>query len=428
MKALYPLAVIALLACTSNKPTSAESPSETPQPETSEPKKQGGSEPDTESPRLLLAQAQFTWSEENGKRTPKPGAAKLRILSLKGGAFQETVLEDEESRVFHKALCVDEEGFSGLLTIAATDAHLKLWKATDSGWEADTLWTGRFGGKFDRLRDIEIGDVDGDGSNELVIATHDQGVVVVLDRSGDGWTPTTVFEKKDTFVHEIELGDTDGDGIPEIYATPSKPNRANASQSGSILNVRYDPKTKKYASTMVIDFEGSHAKEILVGDLDADQRDELYAAVEASIKPVDGKLTVDHPVALRRFDKKGESWEPRDIAEFPDGLQSRVLLLADVTKRGSDDLIVTTMKSGVWRVTPKADGSFEKEAIDKDSGGFEHAAHAADLDNDGQLELYVTSDDNDEVRRYVWDGEKFGRSVIATLEKSDLVWNITSCK
>ncbi|MEL6758795.1 MAG: VCBS repeat-containing protein [Myxococcota bacterium] len=428
MKALCPLAVIALLACTSNKSTSVESQPEGSSPETSTPKNLGGSAPDIESPRLLLAQAQFTWSDDNGKRTPKPGAAKLRILSLKGDTFQETVLEDEDSRVFHKALCVDEEGLSGLLTIAATDAHLKLWKATDSGWNADTLWTGRFGGKFDRLRDVEIGDVDGDGSNELVIATHDQGVVVVLDRNGDEWTPTTVFEKQDTFVHEIELGDTDGDGIPEIYATPSKPNRANASQSGSILNVRYDPKTKKYISETVIEFEGSHAKEILVGDLDSNQRDELYAAVEASIKPVDGKLTVDHPVAVRRFDKKGESWAPSDVAEFPDGLQSRVLLLADLTKRGAEDLIVTTMKSGVWRVAPKDDGSFEKEAIDKDSGGFEHAAHAADLDNDGQPELYVTSDDNDEVRRYVWDGEKFGRTVIATLEKSDLVWNITSCK
>ena len=30
-----------------------------------------------------------------------------------------------------------------------------------------------WGGKFNRLRDIEVGDVDGDGKDELVLATED---------------------------------------------------------------------------------------------------------------------------------------------------------------------------------------------------------------------------------------------------------------
>ncbi len=37
------------------------------------------------------------------------------------------------------------------------------------------------------MRDIEIGDVTGDGKDDLVIATHDQGVVAVLQKKGDGW-------------------------------------------------------------------------------------------------------------------------------------------------------------------------------------------------------------------------------------------------
>lgn len=381
-----------------------------------------------DGPTLLLAQAQFDWIEKDGKRVPQPGAAKLRVLHMSGNAFEETVLEDEDSRVFHKAMCVDGDGLEGLLTIGATDAHLKLWRFNAGEWQGESLYEGSYGGKFDRLRDVEIGDVDGDGVAELVIATHDQGVVVVVEREGDAWRAREVFKKPDTFVHEIELGDVDGDGKLEIYATPSKPNRADASQDGEILTVRFNAGKKKYVAKTVVSFEGSHAKEILVTDLDGDGKDELYGAVEASVKPRDGKLTVDQPVAVKRFDRVKQGWKTTDVAEFPEGLQARVLLAADLTKRGANDLVVTTMKDGIWQIVPKNDGSFETEAVDQSSGGFEHAAHAVDLDGDGVTELYVTSDDDDEIRRYVWNGSGFAKTVIGTLEKSDLVWNITSCR
>jgi YD repeat-containing protein len=51
-------------------------------------------------------------------------------------------------------------------------------------------------------------------------------------------------------------------------------------------------------------------------------------------------------------------------------------------------------------------------SIDKQSGGFEHAALLADLDGDGRDELYVASDDHGEVRRYTWDGAGFSRETI----------------
>jgi hypothetical protein len=40
--------------------------------------------------------------------------------------------------------------------------------------------------------------------------------------------------------------------------------------------------------------------------------------------------------------------------------------------------------------------------VAEDSSGFEHAAVLADLDEDRRDELYVASDDQHEVRRYVW--------------------------
>src|SRR5438045_3596335 len=72
-----------------------------------------------------------------------------------------------DSNAFHKAMPWQD----GFLTIGATKAMLKTWRFGDGAWSAVTRWNPTFGGKFDRLRDIERGDVDGDGKDDLVIAT-----------------------------------------------------------------------------------------------------------------------------------------------------------------------------------------------------------------------------------------------------------------
>lgn len=365
-----------------------------------------------EGPTLLLSLAQF--KTVAGKT--QPGAARLRIFHRDGKTFSESVLEDPESKVFHKAACVNEPGLEGVLTIGATDAHLKLWTFSDGAWTAQTLWTGKFGGKFDRLRDFELGDLDGDGASEIAIATHDQGVVTVMDHTEDGWKPIELYQKADTFVHEIELGDIDGDKKLEIYATPSAPNRVGKAQSGDIVGFRYNKKRKKWATETVVELVDRHAKEILVDDLDGDGKDELYAAVEAHGKPVQ----------VQRFDKRKKKWLEKPVAEFAKGAQARVLLMTDLTGRGGRDIVVTTMSDGIWRIVPEKKG-FDTVQIDPDSGGFEHAAHATDLDADGTPELYVTSDNDDELRSYVWNGRGFDKTTIGTLDSKDLVWNIVSC-
>jgi hypothetical protein len=375
---------------------------------------------------LLLSQAQFVWETgDDGQKKPKPGPAKLLMLTLVDGQFVPSILEDPQSRVFHKAMCVESGGQARLMTIGGTDALLKLWRVDNGGWQADTLWHPSFGGKWDRLRDVEIGNLQGDQHKELVLATHDQGVVAVGSQVEGSWVFSEVDRAAGTFVHEIEIGDVDGDGMTEIYATPSKPNKADRSQAGSIR--AYRTKRKGFAKRTVAQFSDTHAKEILVADLDGNHRPELYAAVEAA----HGFGGADRPVEIHQYlaGKRG-SWKPRVIASLPGAVQSRVLLAADLTGSGKQDIVTTTMKAGIWRlIRPKrGKGTWIKEQIDASSGGYEHAAGIADLDSDGRPELYVAADEQDAVRQYVWEGTHFVKKTIHQLDKSDLTWNITSCK
>jgi hypothetical protein len=369
---------------------------------------------------IVLSLAQFVM--QDGKSVPGP--ARLEFLYRSGGAWRTSALEDPQSNVFHKAMLYPADDGPRLLTLGGTAAIVKAWKKNAQGvLEATVLWQKDFGGKFSRMRDAEIADIYADGKRDIAVATHDQGVVAVLRPTADGFSAEELDRQKDIFVHEIEVGDLDRDGKPEIYATPSEPNRldAGATQAGHV--VRYVPASGKRRE-VIADLGQRHAKEIYVGDVDGDGTDELYVSVEGEVNEAK-ELT--HKVEIRRYDADTPSSGGAVIATIDDRLM-RFLTAGDVDGDGKKELVAASFKSGLWLLRPGADpkGSWKVESIDTDSGGFEHAAILCDLDGDKVDELYVASDDDKQVRRYVWDGRKLAREVIHTgpADRPIFTWNI----
>jgi hypothetical protein len=363
----------------------------------------GGS---TDQQALVLALAQFAPKAGKGG-APQPLPAGLEFLAQQDdGSWKLTTADDPDSNVFHKAM--EYEG--RLLTAAGTAAALKLWTRDPSGkLTSETVWTKDFGGKFSRMRDVEVGDLFGDGKQSMVVATHDQGVVAtVAPEPSGGFRVTEIDHEPNTFVHEVEIGDLDGDGVLEVYATPSEPNRLDGSdQAGAV--VRYVPKTGD-GPTIVADLGSRHAKEILVADVDGDGRDELYVVVEGKLDPETNTLA--HSVQIRRYDADTDPTEGVVIAEIRDRL-CRFLTAGDIDGDGKKELVAAAFQSGLWLLRPGEPGKeWKVTSIDRNSGGFEHAAILTDLDGDGRDELYVASDKHNEVRRYVWNGKKLEREVI----------------
>jgi len=392
---------------------------------------------------LLAAQARFAYeTDATGKERPVPQAATLLLLRAQEGAFVGETLIDPDSRVFHKAACVDFGEGPRILTIGGSDAFAKLWQRDGDGWHAATLWHPKFGGTWDRLRDFEKADVTGDGQDDLVIATHDQGVVAVATYVGKSpgakWQATTarkapggkawyvleVYRRPNTFIHEVEVGDVDGDGVPEFFVTPSTPNTLDAAQSGEILVFHRDGRGG-FVSEDVARFRGAHVKEILSADLDGNGKSELYAAVEPT-RASGGSGAVE----VRSYVREGKRWKSQTIASVDGALQARVLLVAELDGSGQKEIVMTTMKAGIWRLTPPSKSArvWTKTLIDADSQGFEHAANVADLDGDGRPELYVSADEQDEIRRYTFAGARPTRTTIFGMERGDITWNIEPCR
>ncbi len=293
------------------------------------------------------------------------------------------------------------DGLEGVLTIGANAALLKRWRAEDSGWKATTIWQATFGGKQNRLRDLEIGDVTGDGVADIVIATHDQGVVEVLEQTDKGFVPHELSRKASTFVHEIELGDVDGDGRLEIFATPSAPNKLDGSiQPGRIEMFKYDGKGA-FSSRLVEEFPTRHVKEILAYDLEKSGRPSLFASLEG--EKIGGDGGGGSPSMLRAYRFDGTNIKAEDVISLP-GQLCRFLTAGDVDGDGRDEIVASTFASGIWMIRKTAAG-WTKQLIDDQSSAFEHATLIFDLDGDGKKEIYVAADDQDLLRRYDWDGQ-----------------------
>lgn len=378
---------------------------------------------------LMLTQSVFL-KDANGK--PVPGPARLDIWRDTGDGWKLTRLEDGDSNVFHKAIQLDD---GSLLTIGAEGANLKKWTFADGKWANEVLWTKDWGGKFQRLRDLEIGDVNGDGADDYVIATHDSGVVAVIE-PGKGEAGahkvTEMDQKADTFVHEIEIGDVDGDGKMEFFATPSDRNQAGKSQAGGVVMYKWNG--SGWDKSWVEEQHGTHAKEILATDLDGDGVTELFSVLEAEIDPND-KRKVVKPVTVRQYsyDAAAKSFTATDIASIEDR-QTRFLVPGDFDGDGQVEMVAAAMTSGLFLLEPPAEDAESPEwtttRFDQSSSGFEHSTYAADLDGDGVPELYVAADTQRELKKYTWNAERgtFEKELLGRLEQDILTWNITTAK
>jgi len=346
------------------------------------------------------------------------------ITKKKDGLAKTKKYELSSGNVFHKAMWFDPAfGEPGILTISGACGFLQIWRQSAPGandWTPETLWTEYVGGREQRFRDVEVGDVDNDGQEELIVVTHDLGAVYVLDQTAEGMVAQELHRTTDRcYVHEVEIGDVNGDGKLEFFTTPSEPNKLDGQkQAGDIDMYQWDGSS--YQRSVAAHMADQHAKEILVCDYDQDGTSELYAALE--VEGLEGQV-----VTIRQW-----QWQDGAMAKTAniplDGAMCRFLNLADTNGDGVNEIIASTRSKGIFEAhIDDASWVVNKIVPGYVSSGFEHATMVMDFDGDGRDELFVASDNQKKVRRFWFvEGKK-------TFDKEDVIdfagqnymcWNI----
>lgn len=343
------------------------------------------------------------------------------------------------SFVMHKALWFEPvAGEPGVLTCSADDAKLSLWREAGGTWNEEVLWTGEIGEKNNRLRDMEIADVTGDGVDDICIVTHDYGQIFIVEQKDGGYVANWVDEgtaPDRTFVHEMEVGDVDGDGVVEMFTTPSEPNTTGGeTQTGDI--VMYEKDGDGWKRTVIEHFDTRHVKEVLCYDLDQDGTPEVYASLEGENIVLGGGAD-SHSEGATTFIKRyvWKDGEPvaEDMIDLP-GHLCRFLNGGDTDGDGQHEIIASTDSKGIHKIYADGDGWKRRPVlIASRSSGFEHATILYDWDGDGADDLFVGSDNQKQLQHVSWNAakSKYDRTVLFDFapEKGQrydyFTWNMT---
>lgn len=196
-------------------------------------------------------------------------------------------------------------------------------------------------------RTVEIGDVDGDGDNEVVAADYGSGNPVpsggwVLAFDGDeGGTPLySFYTEPGKIISDIELGDLDGNPADVEVAAITEPVDA------TLFAIDIDNGTEQEMWSYSIDWAHQYYGESLaIGDVDRDYKNEVIAAGE-SLNHITKYIGPDCPYGIYAFDGLDRDedglgdlvWSPYCVSEPITDVE-----VGDLDGDGDDDVAFGTV-------------------------------------------------------------------------------------
>ena len=293
---------------------------------------------------------------------------------------------DFPSRIDPCAIDIGDLDGDGHLDVAVPNSDFDHEEAPDN--YASVLYGDGFGGLSQPLGKlaggdfavgIAVGDVDGDGQDDLVVTNNEAAQVNVLLATDvrDFALPMTTPAGLGTV--KPALGDLDGDGILDAIVT------SDESPEARILRGRGDG---TFDPPFVMGAELNAPWDVQIFDLDGDG--DLDFGVTDSGASVVALWRNDGPTGLVRLPDVGVGLTPVSITP------------ADLDGNGTMDIIVTSELATHVRLGDGAGGFSNHEDIY--SGLWPRDAAVADFDNDGLVDVAIIAQGSDDLTIAIGDG------------------------
>jgi hypothetical protein len=325
-----------------------------------------------------------------------------------------------ESGILTGPVLADLDGRPGLeIVVTALDGHVHAWRGDGTPLAGFPVLAATGGVPHKIVSTPAVGDVDGDGSPEIVFGTNGSGEGLAslfavraagnADPRGaflDGWAPYGVPTLRGQLLPTLSAGihmtpvlvdaDADGDQEVVVYAvTGTSVLMVDHARGGPREVARYDLAPSADSEIRGTSFVGGTGSALLA-DTDGDGAGELYAPLMPlrmlTLRTSPG-VPIDVPLALGGW-KLAQAGETRPMLPgWPRRMEDLMLFARPAAVDvDSDGRLEVVMGSGGYLLHAFRPDGGEAEGFPKFTGGWIFSAAAAgDLDGDGRPELVAVT-------------------------------------
>ena len=288
----------------------------------------------------------------------------------------------------------DNDGHNEILTTGCPDSRLYLFKKIGRRWKKVLLAENLARQRPGMGLAVKIVDLNGDGRNEVVVGTGQErgGTALLYIFTLDGLRVARTLScqpscNRSSYTHDLAFHDVDHDGCKEVFSAYCG--------GGEIIRYDVDPALSTVTARKVHQLSGS-GEESLIADVDNDGKVEYLtsnsfregkARVEIFEFSPAGELVVPPRLVLDGFDGNRCFYASLTVGDFDnDGLNELIVGWKRQQTVNRATILAYRVGETVQRLYTLA---YEDEAFDL--AYFEKMMVVADADNDGRNELVITT-------------------------------------
>jgi Bacterial Ig-like domain (group 3)/FG-GAP-like repeat len=242
---------------------------------------------------------------------------------------------------------------------------------------------------------VAVGDLNGDGHPDVVVAgVGAPSTIGVLLGKGDGtFNPPATYSSGGNFAYAVVIGDVNGDGIPDLVVANEY---ANDHSTEGVVGVLLGNGDGTFRAAVGYDSGGNGALSVTIADVNGDRHPDIIVANQCIASGCSATGTGSVGILLN--DGKG-AFLP--AATYSSGaLYADSVAVGDFNRDGKPDIVVAnkcpvdgncnTENGSLGVLLNMGDGTF-KAPVMYSSGGYEYAlaVAVADLNSDRKLDLIV---------------------------------------
>jgi hypothetical protein len=304
---------------------------------------------------------------------------------------------------------IDGDGSQAIVCAVTrkSGAYLLSYKQSAGGeWSKTVISPNVTGLNF--IRSVSIGDVDQDGKQEIVLASRPNGRVAYFRNDGGTYSEHLLEENTygagTTNAREVLVTDSDGDGRNEVLVATARTDAEKwAFTPGALLQFKHQDGA--FVRTVISDFDGqTHSRMIRFGRVGRTAQPALVVN-EVGVFHSDTKV-IDPPTRMVLLRNAAGSWHKEHVADIEGAVKSRGFALGDVDHDGENELVAGTRAvemsdpSHLYVFKQSADGTWSSNIIESSGAMGYHLVETADIDGDGADEILASDDSKGLLKTY----------------------------